>query len=199
VRIVETANPEEEAQAIALLVRQAVAEPEKRVAVVTPDRGLAIRVVHHLRRWNIEADDSAGRALSQTAAGRLFLLLTEVAAEAAAPVPLLALLEHPLVRLGDARGGWLDKARAFELELRGPRPAPGLASLRQVAVAARAEDWWREVEAILAPLMAVGAASFETGSQPSASIPPQDERVKNSNPVRPEERGRSPSVSKDQP
>ena len=43
--------------------------------------------------------------------------------------------------------------------------------------------------------------SFETGSQPPASIPPQDERAKEGQPssgsAHPEERGRSPSVSKD--
>src|SRR5690606_23464452 len=85
VRLMETANPEEEAQAIALLVRQALEVPEKRVAVITPDRGLAARVVQHLRRWNVEADDTAGRPLSQTAAGRVLLLLAEVAAERAPP------------------------------------------------------------------------------------------------------------------
>jgi ATP-dependent helicase/nuclease subunit B len=153
-RLLETANPEEEAQAIALLVRQAVAEPEKRVAVVTPDRGLARRVVHHLRRWNIEADDSAGRPLSQTAAGRLLLLLAEVAAEEAAPVPLIALLEHPLVRAGEERGRWLDNVRAFERHLRGPRPAPGLMPLREIAQNAAVGSWWNGVAAVLEPLMA---------------------------------------------
>ena len=154
VRLLEAANPEEEAQAVALLVRQALAEPEKRVAVVTPDRGLARRIVQLLRRWNIEADDSAGRPLSQMPAGRLFLLLAEVTAEAAAPVPLLGLLEHPLVRLEADRGEWLDRARALELALRGPRPAPGLEPLRAIAGEAKVLDWWAEVEAILAPLMA---------------------------------------------
>jgi ATP-dependent helicase/nuclease subunit B len=153
VRLLETANPEEEAQAIALLVREAIEEPEKRVAVVTPDRGLARRVVHHLRRWNIEADDSAGRPLAQTAAGRLLLLLAEVAAEEAAPVSLMALLEHPLVRSGETRGGWLDNVRAFELKLRGPRPAPGLAPLKEVAGKADVERWWGGVAAIFEPLM----------------------------------------------
>ncbi len=156
VRLIESANPEEEAQAIALLVRQAVEEPKKRVAVVTPDRGLARRVVQHLRRWNIEADDSAGRPLSQTTAGRLFLLFAEVATEQAAPVPLVALLEHPLVRMGEGRAEWLDNARSFELALRGPRPAPGLESLRKSANAAHTRAWWSEVEAILAPLLAEG-------------------------------------------
>jgi len=160
VRLLETANPEEEAQAIALLVRQALAEPEKRVAVVTPDRGLARRVVHHLRRWNIDADDSAGRSLSQTAAGRLLLLLAETAAEEAAPVPLTALLEHPLVRAGEGRGAWLDKVRAFERKLRGPRPAPGLTGLTPIAARVGVEHWWAGVAGILEPLMSQEQRAF---------------------------------------
>jgi ATP-dependent helicase/nuclease subunit B len=124
------------------------------VAVVTPDRGLARRVVHHLRRWNIEADDSAGQPLSLTAAGRLLLLLSEVAAEEAAPVPLVALLEHPLVRIGEGRAAWLDAVRAFERQLRGPRPAPGLAPLAEIAATAKVEHWWSGIDTILTPLMA---------------------------------------------
>src|SRR6478735_6045425 len=139
---------------VARLARAALEEPEKRVAVVTPDRGLAARVVQHVRRWHIEADDSAGRPLAQTAAGRVLLLLADVAAERAAPVPLMALVEHPLVRIGEGRGAWLDKARKLELELRGPRKAPGLEALREVAGEAGVAAWWDEVEAILAPLMA---------------------------------------------
>ena len=160
VRLMETAHPDEEAQAIAILVRQALAEPEQRIALITPDRGLANRVVAHLRRWGIEADDTAGRPLPQTAAGRVLLLLAEVLAQDAAPVPLLALLEHPLVRAGEGRAAWLEHARALDLALRGPRPAPGLAPL-QAAVARLAGRpdgasmalWWAEVEAVLLPLL----------------------------------------------
>jgi len=154
VRLMETGNPEEEAQAIALLVRQALDEPEKRIAVITPDRGLAARIVQHLHRWNIEADDSAGRPLAQTTAGRLLLLLAEVGAEKAAPVPLVALLEHPLVRAGEGRPDWLDAARAMELKLRGPRLAPGLEPLREKVPA----EWWTGVEAMLMPLLHEGEA-----------------------------------------
>ncbi len=149
VRLMECAHPEEEAQAIALLVREALEVPEKRIAVITPDRGLAARVVQHLRRWHIAADDSAGRPLAQTAAGRLLLLLAEVGAEQAAPVPLVALLEHPLVRAGEGRADWLDAARGLELALRGPRLAPGLEPLAALAPGA----WWDDVAAILAPLL----------------------------------------------
>ncbi|MGN6498322.1 MAG: double-strand break repair protein AddB [Tsuneonella sp.] len=152
VRLMETATPEEEAQAIALLIREAVAVPEKRAALITPDRSLARRVVQHLRRWNIEADDSAGRPLSRMPAGRLLLQLAQLAAERAAPVPLIAVLQHPLVRTGEGREAWLRSVRAFELKLRGPRPEPGLAPLRSVAAKAGLDRWWNEVDAALSPL-----------------------------------------------
>ncbi len=160
VRLMETAHPGEEAQAIAILVRQALEQPERRVAVITPDRGLAGRVVAHLRRWGIAADDTAGRPLPQTTAGRLFLQLAEVVAQAAAPVALLALLQHPWVRAGEGRAAWLEQTRALDLALRGPRPAPGLAPLQAaIAKLARRGDaeglhaWWAELEGLLTPLL----------------------------------------------
>ncbi|MGX7952299.1 double-strand break repair protein AddB [Tsuneonella sp. HG249] len=153
VRLMESANPEAEAQAIALLIREAVNMPAKRVALVTPDRGLARRVVEHLARWNLAADDSAGRPLSETTAGRLLLQLAQVAAQRAAPVPLMAVLGNPLVRIEGGRAEWLDALRAFDRRLRGPRPAPGLASLDAIATAARVDGWWRGVRATLAPLL----------------------------------------------
>ncbi len=159
VRLMESAHPGEEALAIAVLVRRALAVPERRVAVITPDRGLAERVVGHLQRWNIAADDSAGRPLPQTAAGRVLLLLAEVWAERAAPVPLIALLGAPLVRAGDGRADWLDKVRRLDLALRGPRPAPGVRGLRDHLKAARHPDpaliaWWDDVALLLAPILA---------------------------------------------
>ncbi len=166
VRLMESTHPGEEAQAIAVLIRQALEQPERRVALITPDRGLAGRVVSHLTRWGISADDSAGRALARTGAGRLMLLLAEVMAQQAAPVPLLALLQHPRVGgEGLARGQWLDHVRALDRALRGPRPAPGLEPLRaEVAKLARGDsgtaiaEWWSGVEAMLAPLLVSGDA-----------------------------------------
>ena len=119
VRLMESEHPGEEAQAIAILIRQALEEPERRVALVTPDRGLASRVVAHLQRWDIRADDTAGRPLPQPAAGRLLLLLAEVAGEGAPPVSLIALLGHPLVGgSGESRAAWLDHTRRLDLALR---------------------------------------------------------------------------------
>lgn len=160
VRMMTTAHPQEEAQAIALLVRQALEVPERRVAVVTPDRGLARRVAQHLGRWNIVADDSAGQPLAQMPTARVLLLLAEVLADHAAPVPLMALLEHPLVHGTLERADWLDNARLLEREMRGPRPSEGLEPLRsKVAELAKHHPemavWWDEVEAVLSPLLAL--------------------------------------------
>lgn len=165
VRLMESAAPASEAQAIAVLIRQALETPERRVALVTPDRGLAGRVVAQLRRWNIEADDTAGRPLPQTAAARVALLLAELIAEQAAPVPLIALLTHPLVAAGEGRARWLEQARALDLALRGPRPAPGLAPLGPIAEDAKVADWWRGVAAILEPIMA-----FRSGDDDEALL-----------------------------
>ncbi len=154
VRLMTSATVEVEAQAIALLVREALEQPEKRIAVVTADRGLARRVTQHLARWNIAADDSAGRPLALTPAGRLIGLLAGIAAHGPDPAALVSALGHPLVRGGDgeARRAWLAGLRAFEKELRGPTPAPGFAPLRATAEKAEVEDWWAEVEALIAPL-----------------------------------------------
>ena len=157
VRVMESAHPGEEALAIAILIRRALAVPERRVALVTPDRALAGRVVAQLQRWNIGADDTAGRPLAQTAAGRVILLLAECWAERAAPVSLIALLGHPLVRGGDGRADWLDRVRALDLALRGPRPAPGADGVRAMLTGARRPDaaliaWWDGCAGLLAGL-----------------------------------------------
>ena len=50
---------------------RALETPGQTAALVTPDRMLARRVSALLQRWGIEADDSAGRPLSETPAGNL--------------------------------------------------------------------------------------------------------------------------------
>lgn len=154
VRVLTSPTLEVEAQAIALLAREALEEPEKRIAVVTADRGLARRVVQHLARWNIAADDSAGQSLALTTAGRLLGLLAEIAAHGPEPGNLIATFSHPLVRSesNDARRSWLSGVRALDKQLRGPALAPGLEPLREAAAEAKVADWWHEAEALIAPL-----------------------------------------------
>ncbi|GAA0764706.1 ATP-dependent helicase/nuclease subunit B [Erythromicrobium ramosum] len=155
VRLLASATIEEEAQAIALLVREALEQPEKRIAVITANRGLARRVAQHCERWNIAADDTAGRPLALTPAGRLFGLLAEVAANGPDPANLVAAFGHPLVRGhdGGARRDWLKGLRAFDRRLRGPAPAPGMEPLRKAAAKAEVAEWWAEAEQLLAPLL----------------------------------------------
>src|SRR4029079_3035143 len=130
IRLAEFPDPAAEAQAIALSLRQALETPGKTAALVTPDRQLAGRVSALLRRWGIAADDSAGQPLSCVAAGTLILGVASAAAEELAPVPLLALLKHPLVGgVGEDRADWLERVGALDLALRGPRPPAGLAGL----------------------------------------------------------------------
>lgn len=169
VRGLELATPAEEAQVIALALREAIETPRKTAALVTPDRQLARRVAAHLQRWGITADDSAGRPLSELPSGTLLVALAEAAAERFAPVELLALLKHPLVRFGEERNAWLTQVRKLDLALRGPRPRPGLDAieghLAEVMRAARAKGrnraaddlaelllWWKETAPLLAPL-----------------------------------------------
>ncbi len=168
VTVAELATPAEEAQAIALALRGALEEPGTTAALVTPDRALARRVAAHLGRWNIAIDDTAGRPLSILPPGTLLLALAEAAAQRFAPLPLLALLKHPLVRSGEDRLAWLDGARALDRALRGPRPAAGLAGITGHLDKRRgtAATWWDANAALLAPI----ADTFETGAQPLANL-----------------------------
>ncbi|MBX3593886.1 double-strand break repair protein AddB [Sphingomonas sp.] len=166
VRALEVATPAEEAQAIALALREALETEGRTAALVTPDRALARRVAAHCARWGIQIDDSAGTSLSSLPPGTLLLALAEAAAQAFAPMALLTLLKHPLVAAGDARLAWLEGARRLDLALRGPRPAPGLSGLdahladadaRDAKLRAAAAPWWREVRPMLEPLEAMFA------------------------------------------
>ena len=168
----ELATPAAEAQAIALALREALETPERTAALVTPDRALARRVAAHCRRWGIEVDDSAGRPLAILPPGTLLTAIVEAAAQDFAPLALLTLLKHPLVRSGAERRDWLEGVRRLDRALRGPRPAPGLAGVdahladgpeRERRVRARAADWWAQARALLKPVARVfgdGAASL---------------------------------------
>ena len=142
IRLAELPDPAAEAQAIALALRETLETPGKTAALVTPDRQLATRVSALLARWNVEADDSAGRQLSQTAPGTLLLGIVSAAAEELSPVSLLALLKHPLVGgEGDDRLEWLDIVRRLDLALRGPRPPAGMAGLDSFFSKKATSDW----------------------------------------------------------
>ena len=127
----EAADAQQEAAAIALLLREAVEVPGKRAALITPDRDLARRVSAELARHGITADDSAGAPLADAPAAAFLRLIARMIADGFAPAALLAVLKHPLCSAGMERGVWLDAVRGLERKcLRGPRPAAGLEALR---------------------------------------------------------------------
>jgi ATP-dependent helicase/nuclease subunit B len=130
VKVIETANVEDEALAIAACLRETVEKPGKTAALVTPDRALARRVVAALERWQVEVDDSGGDALAETRAGIFARLVAEVALQGLEPAPLLALLKHSLLRLGAKPNAHARAIAALECAvLRGPRPQRGSAGL----------------------------------------------------------------------
>jgi ATP-dependent helicase/nuclease subunit B len=138
VSVIEAANAEDEALAIAVALREAAEEPGRTAALVTPDRALARRVIAALGRWNIVVDDSGGDPLPDAAAGRFARLAAEAALGGLAPVTLLALLKHRLFRLGAGEGAHDRAIGSLERAiLRGPRPRAGSAALARAVDALR--------------------------------------------------------------
>jgi ATP-dependent helicase/nuclease subunit B len=121
----------EEALAIAMILRDALETPGRTAALITPDRGQAERVAAILARFGVFADDSAGQRLADTPPAILLRLLARAAATEFSPVPLLALLKHPLAAGGEPPKIFRRHARALErAALRGPRPPPGFDGIK---------------------------------------------------------------------
>lgn len=139
-------TPQEEAGAIALILRQVLEAPGRTAALVTPDRDLARRVAMALTRWGITVDDSAGRPLTETAVGGFLRLLADWAAEPGT-LALLSLLKHPLATAGFGIADFRAQVRALERAVwRGPRPAPGFDGLRQALANAEERRFARPAE-----------------------------------------------------
>ncbi len=117
--VLHAQDPREEAIAIALILRDAV-EHGRRAQLISPDRVLTRRVTAALDRWGLVPDDSAGRPLIQSAAGRFLRQTAALAIRPVEPQDVLALLKHPLTATGGAdRGRHLMFTRDLELRMRG--------------------------------------------------------------------------------
>lgn len=162
VRLIEAATEDEEAAAIALLLREALETSGRTAALVTPDAGLARRVEAKLARWDAAPAVSHGRPLRETEAGRLIGLLCELAADPSEPVALAALLKHPRVRLADMGGLVALEHRA----LRGARrwqSLAELAALEELEKSEPARALVARLEAALAPMTQLGADELLLG------------------------------------
>jgi ATP-dependent helicase/nuclease subunit B len=93
------ASPQEEALAISILLRQQLEVPHQRIALITSDLKLTVRVKEELKRWGIEIDSSAGEPLNQSPPGVFLNLCVEFAAHPQDQIALLSLLKHPLCHL----------------------------------------------------------------------------------------------------
>lgn len=88
-------NPEEEANLIALLLRETLEDSaDKTAALVTSDRTLARRVAMACRRWGIEIDDSGGQTLNDSAHGGFLRLIMQTALDDLRPAFFLSLIKH---------------------------------------------------------------------------------------------------------
>jgi ATP-dependent helicase/nuclease subunit B len=158
--VIEADNPEMEALAIAVAMREAC-HLDKSAALVTPDRALARRVIAALGRWHLAFDDSGGDALMETSAGIFARLAAETVANGLEPPTLLALIKHPLFRMGSAPGAFRHAVEVLELALlRGTRPPAGSGGLARDFARFRAE---------LAKLKS-GATSSLHASEPRARL-----------------------------
>ena len=185
VRLLTAEESSEEARAIAVLVREALEMPEQRIAVITPDRELAVRVAAQLKRWNIHVDDSAGTPLTQTAQGALFMALAQAVQDKFAPVSILAIAKHPLVKFGEERLAWLEQARTLDIILRGPGSGIGLTAISARVTQYESEErkkgreldpefaiWWNDFAEVLKPIDATagsGLLEINTALQTAAS------------------------------
>lgn len=157
IRLLEAANENEEALAIALLLRETLETPGSSAALVTPDASLARRVEAKLARWGVAPAASHGAQLRETDAGRLLALACELAVDAGEPVALAALLKHPRVALVEES----EALAALEhAALRGPRcyrSLEELAALPALERHGRARALVGRVASALSPLKAAMA------------------------------------------
>lgn len=140
VSVIQARNEDEEARAIALAGRIALAAG-KTVGIVTPDRNLARRIAAELQRFAIHVDDAAGSPLFHAEAGRLARQVLSLAVNQCAPVDLMALLRNRATSFGGDRLELAEAANLLDLRLlRGQRPGPGISGLRALLAARMAEN-----------------------------------------------------------
>lgn len=129
VDIMVARNDEEQARAIALAARNALANTQT-VGIISPDRNLARRITAELQRFEIDVDDSAGTPLFQSRVGRLARQVLALATGNFAPIDVMALLRNRRTYIGFSRKNLTSAADLMDIALlRGPRPAPGLLGL----------------------------------------------------------------------
>ncbi len=142
--LIEAPAAQDEAEAIALILRHTAETPGRTAALVSPDRLLARRVAIRLESWGIRVDDSAGRPLAKTPPGAFLELVISAHADDFAPAALMALLKHPLTRLDRDPFSIRRAARTLEIAaFRTPYFGQGLDGIEAALEQARLETSMR--------------------------------------------------------
>ena len=118
ISLIESPSQRDEASAIALKMREVLSIPEKTVALITYDRGLARRVATELKRFNIQIDDSAGIPLPLSSIGIYLRLITEASEDTNSQVKFINLLKHPFTLCGLNAADFRQRVYDYELSLR---------------------------------------------------------------------------------
>lgn len=129
VSMIAAPTEQDEAATIALILREAAEQPGKTASLVSPDRALIRRVRAQLGKWGLDLPDGAGLPLCSTPYGVFHHLIAEAAATGS-QITLLALLKHPLTRLGFTEGMTERAASVIEMAaIRQPWSGDGVNAL----------------------------------------------------------------------
>ena len=120
--LVECYDRRQEAEVIALAMREVLEVPAKTAALVTADLKLAEMVSDVLKRWGVTVAPSAGKRLIDTPPAQFMRLILEAWIEDFSALSLLAMARHQLASGGMEKPAFRQQIRALELKLlRGPQ------------------------------------------------------------------------------
>lgn len=114
VHLIEAPSAQDEAETVALILREAAGTPGRTAALVTEDRKLARRVAARLPALGVEFRAGA-TPLGRTLHGGFLDLVIGAAAKDFAPRDLAALFKHPFCRIGFEATSFRRAARALEI------------------------------------------------------------------------------------
>ena len=109
--LIEAEDDEEEALAIAVIMRESLETADQVTTLVTPDPALARRVKSRLQRWGVVLDSSAGEPLEETPLGAFLSHCLRLVSDPYNPLYLAGLMASPFANFGRERG----EARALWL------------------------------------------------------------------------------------
>lgn len=115
-QMVTCVNLMEEARVIALMMRQAFETTKGPIVLITSNRNLAEWVGQELNRWNLVANQSQGKALSQAPPGRFLLSVADYLKDPSL-LGLLRVLKHPFVAKSLDRQNHLEKVYQLEFKI----------------------------------------------------------------------------------